>query len=57
MLQTAFGNRLKIMDASHEQSIENVFGSYVAHVREREVFAEKILELSKDQSILLLYEL
>lgn len=51
MLQTAFGTRLKILDGSLEQSIENVFGSYVAYIRDREVFSDKIAELIKDQSI------
>jgi hypothetical protein len=53
MLKTAFGNHLKLIDATHQNSIETIFGEYVALIRNRDLFADQLLALSSENCILL----
>lgn len=51
MLQTGFGDKLRIIDATHEGSIEKVFGKYVALIQKREAFSTHVTKTLKENGI------
>ncbi len=51
MLQTAFQNKLQLIDATQHKSIEQALGECIAILQQREQFANIVEVIAKDKSI------